>query len=593
MCGITGYNIKNSNALHFVLSSLEALEYRGYDSAGVSYIDDNKICTQKVAGRIIDLYALFPEIPYANIAIGHTRWSTHGKPTTENAHPHHVGKVSLVHNGIIENYQEIKKELQNLGCEFHSTTDTETIVHFINRELQKYNVHIVIQNVLKKFKGKYAVAFLIEGDDNIYAFRSSGSPLVVGVLENGYTIASDFNTISQHTNKFIILEDWQYTIFNDNNITFFNSSGEKVEKNTIVKNIQQASLTKNNFKTFMMKEIHEQPDVVQNLLSYYVMNNTVNLQIGDIKQYHNIIIVACGTSYYSGLMGKYLIESQLKIPVSVEISSEFAHRTRPFLDKTLYIFASQSGETADTVAALEHTISNKTPCSKILSILNNAQSSMAQKSDFILECLAGPEIGVASTKNFIAQLVLFYFISSQNNQVSLEILNEIQKIPEAIKNILQNDNIKQSILNVSNKIIGAKKIVYTGRTLLFPIACEGALKLSELSYLLVQPIASGEFKHGPIAIVDSDTIAISLTHSQNMYNKSLLSNEEILSRDGIVITISDNEESEISIPEARDFKYTYPLLITVAVQLLSYYTAEKLGNDIDKPRNLAKSVTVE
>jgi glucosamine--fructose-6-phosphate aminotransferase (isomerizing) len=594
MCGIVGYNIEAFNALDLTLSSLKHLEYRGYDSVGLSFMQNGKIVTKKIAGRIDDLSSQFTQEENSQIAIGHTRWSTHGKPTVENAHPHHVGNVSLVHNGIIENYKELKEELLFEGCVFKSTTDSEVIAHFIAQALKKHTPCKAIEQVLAKFTGKYAVAFLIEGDNTVYAFRSSGSPMIIGVLDNGYTLASDFNTVSHHTNRFIIMEDRQYALLTSKTARFFNAKGEVIQKTPIIKDIQTTKFTKDGFETFMMKEIHEQPQVVRNLLLHYTKNGKISLNIPAISRFDKISIIACGTSFFAGSLGKYIIESYAAIPVTVEISSEFSHRKQPFAKNTLYIFASQSGETADTIAAMEYTIANKTPCSKILSILNSVQSSMAQKSDFILECFAGPEIGVASTKNFVAQLVVFYLLTLQSNS-SLEhlIIDELIRIPYAIEAILANHNTMQAIEKTVESIINAKKVVFTGRTFLFPIACEGALKLSELSYILVQSIASGEFKHGPIAIVDDTTIAISITHSQNMYQKTLLSNEEILSRNGTVIVISDSTSADISVTEASDFTHTYPILLTIVIQLLSYYTAEKLGNDIDKPRNLAKSVTVE
>jgi glucosamine--fructose-6-phosphate aminotransferase (isomerizing) len=324
-----------------------------------------------------------------------------------------------------------------------------------------------------------------------------------------------------------------------------------------------------------------------------VKNGEIEMNIPEIKNFDNISIIACGTSYFAGCLGKYTIEAYSQIPVTVEISSEFHNRKQFFPKKTLYIFASQSGETADTIAALECVQQNKTNCSKILSILNYTQSTMAQKSDYIIECLAGPEIGVASTKNFIAQAVIFYLLAAQNSGKSSEILAELERIPNKITQILESKQIQEQIHDAVSQIIEAKKVVYTGRTFLYPIACEGSLKLSELSYLLVQSIASGEFKHGPIAIVDDQTVVISLMHTQNLFQKTLSSNEEIASRNGVVVTISDDANSSISIPQSKNFVHTYPILLTIVVQLLSYYTAKKLGNDIDKPRNLAKSVTVE
>lgn len=599
MCGVVGFNLKSSNALELSLKSLHFLEYRGYDSAGIAFVKNGKIAVKKTTGRVSDLENICHDVINPSItsepsmAIGHTRWATHGKPTSENAHPHSSENIFLVHNGIIENYQEIKAELISEGYNFQSATDTEVIAHFLNRELKNKSPQEAILSAFSKLHGKYAVAFMINGDENLYVFRSSGSPMVVGFMENGNAIASDFNAISHQTNKFSLLGDHEHAILTNNSVTFFNQDGTEISKPVIIRDIEAVKIDKGLFETFMMKEIFEQSAVVSNLLQHNVKNGKIDMSIPEIANFDRISIIACGTSYFAGCLGKYAIEAYSQIPVTVEISSEFHNRKQFFSKKTLYIFASQSGETADTIAALECVQKNKTECSKILSILNYTQSTMAQKSDYILECLAGPEIGVASTKNFIAQVVIFYLLSAQNSSQEGEILAELEQIPSKIAHILESQTIEGQIHNAVSQIIDAKKVVYTGRTFLYPIACEGSLKLSELSYLLVQSIASGEFKHGPIAIVDDQTVIISLMHTQNLFQKTLSSNEEIASRNGIVITISDDENSSISIPQARDFVHTYPILLTIIVQLLSYHTAKKLGNDIDKPRNLAKSVTVE
>ena len=594
MCGVVGFNLKGSNALELSLKSLHFLEYRGYDSAGVAFIENGKIAFKKTAGRVADLEKICESsLINASIAIGHTRWATHGKPTSENAHPHYSENIFLVHNGIIENYQEIKAELILQGYEFKSATDTEVIAHFLNRELKNKTPQEAILSAFSKLHGKYAVAFIMNGDENLYVFRSSGSPMIIGFMENGNAIASDFNAISHQTNKFSVLGDHEHAILSNIGVTFFNKEGAEISKPVIIRNVEEVKIDKGLFETFMMKEIFEQSAVVSTLLNHNVKNGEIEMNIPEIKNFDNISIIACGTSYFAGCLGKYVIEAYSQIPVTVEISSEFHNRKQFFPKKTLYIFASQSGETADTIAALECVQQNKTNCSKILSILNYTQSTMAQKSDYILECLAGPEIGVASTKNFIAQAVIFYLLAAQNSEKSSEILAELERIPKKITQILESKQIQEQIHDAVSQIIEAKKVVYTGRTFLYPIACEGSLKLSELSYLLVQSIASGEFKHGPIAIVDDQTIVISLMHTQNLFQKTLSSNEEIASRNGVVVTISDDANSSISIPQAKNFVHTYPILLTIVVQLLSYYTAKKLGNDIDKPRNLAKSVTVE
>lgn len=595
MCGVVGYNITGGNALDWALSSLQNLEYRGYDSAGISYIKGTKIITQKSVGRVSNLHALCPQNEQTNVAIAHTRWATHGGATVVNAHPHHINNISLIHNGIIENYKVIKHELELKGCHFISLTDTEVFAQYIAYHINSKSVQDIIKDIFEQFTGKYAVAFLIEGQNTIYTFRSKGSPMVIGVLENGHAIASDFHAIAQHTNRFILMEDYEYAIIQHDQASFYNKNGISVTKEITVRNIQNAVLTKNGFDTFMMKEIHDQPDVIKNLIHNYICDDEISFtNFSGISKFKKIVAVACGTSFYASLFGKYIIEQYTDIPVIVQISSEF-HALKQFWDdNTLYIFASQSGETADTISAMEYTIANKKPSSKILSILNYIHSGMAQKSDYVIQCFAGPEVGVASTKNFTAQIIIFYLLAIQYNTKKYNnIILEIKSIPSIMESLLANKVFHSSIRSVSEKIINANKVVYTGCTFLYPIACEGALKLSELSYLIVQPIPSGEFKHGPIAVVDDTTVVISLLHSQNLYHKITSSNEEIKSRNGSVIDISDNSDASISMEIAKNLPHTYPVLMTIAAQLLSYYTAEKLGNDIDKPRNLAKSVTVE
>ena len=595
MCGIVCYALKNENAIPLTLQSLHHLEYRGYDSVGLSFFENGKIATHKTAGRVLKLEKEFFQNKHkaSSLTIAHTRWSTHGNSTTENAHPHHVGKIALIHNGIIENYKEIKQELENAGCKFTSQTDTEVIAQYINLHLQN-NPRQIMQQVLEKFQGKYAIAFIVEGEEKIYALRSSGSPMVVGFLKNGFIIASDINTASHHTNKFIVVEDREMLEIVAESLKFFNQNGKEITKQHFERDVIKQEISKNGFETFMMKEIHEQSGVVQQILQNLTDGTKIKLPF-EIANFEQIKIIACGTSYFAGLFAKQIIEENQEIPVAVEIASEFSQRRQPFLQKTLFMFASQSGETADSISAMELVVLKKTPCSKILTILNNVQSTMGYKSDFTIPCFAGVEIGVASTKNFIAQLIVFYLIAFQNVQEG-QILKELQLIPQAIASILANIKLEESIAKVAHKIVESKKVVFTGRTFLAPIASEGALKLSELSYISVQSISAGEFKHGPIAIVDNSTLLISLTHSRHLFQKTLLSNEEVSSRDGNVCLMGDksaNYPLEIVVEEAEYFQKTFPILLTIPVQLLAYCTAKILGNDIDKPRNLAKSVTVE
>ena len=595
MCGIVGYNIFGKNALEMVLSSVQSLEYRGYDSAGASYVKNGKVFTKKTVGRVSNLQEICPKNEETQTAIAHTRWATHGGAVTANAHPHHVNNIALIHNGIIENYAEIKQTLQEKGCEFVSSTDTEVISQFIAYNIKTKTVDVIIQEILTTFTGKFAIAFLIEGDETIYVARSKGSPIVIGYLQNGHAVASDFNALAPHTNKFAIVEDYEYAKLGKNSLVFYSKNGQIIEKVAKEYDIQQTSLTKDGFETFMFKEIYEQPDVIKTLVHNYVDGQKIVFpHFFGLQNFKKVVAIACGTSFYACLLGKNLIEKYANIQVITSISSEF-HASKQFWEEdVLYVFASQSGETADTISAMEFVIANKAKSSKILSILNYTHSSMSQKSDFVIQCFAGVEVGVASTKNFIAQAVIFYLLSIQNNkEFGKNIVDEIQQMPQIMENLLKNNNFHEQIKNVSGQIIKSKKVVYTGRTMLYPIACEGALKLSELSYLIVQPIPSGEFKHGPIAIVDEFATIISLMHSGNLYDKTLSSNEEIRARNGNVVEISDSPNATISIDGAKNLLHTYPVMLTIAVQLISYYTAQMLGNDIDKPRNLAKSVTVE
>ena len=611
MCGIVGY-IGSKQATDVVLDGLIALEYRGYDSVGVAYIDSDKNGKViKQAGRVEGLAPLVRQKVPANchIAIGHTRWATHGLPNSNNAHPHanNDSTIFVVHNGIIENYLELKDQLTKNGYIFHSDTDTEVIPNLIDYYLKRTkSLSQGIKDALNDLTGAFAIAVLSTLEPNtIYAARLS-SPLVIGVGKNeDYILASDPNAIMEHTKEVVFLDDNDLAVIKKGQLTIenFKDQAQKDPKIELL-DYDQEKTSLGDFPNFMLKEIFETPQTIKTATLGRVLADvgivklggleTVNTQLGYIDR---IVIVACGTSYYAGMVGEYLIEELANVPVEVQLASEFKYRQEPFSRSTILIAISQSGETADTIAALEKV--KDFGCLR-LGIVNATGSSIARLTDAGVYCHAGPERAVASTKAFIAQVTILtliaLYLSKGEHKSYLKLLNELEALPDKARVILdQSDTIKK----IAIKYKDSSDFLYIGRGLLYPCALEGALKLKEISYIHAEGYPAGEMKHGPLALIDKDFPTLALATNSKILDKTMSNIEEIRARSGPVVAIATEGNKKIHLL-ADDVIYlpdtheqTQPILTAIAMQLFAYFIAEAKGLDIDRPRNLAKSVTVE
>lgn len=605
MCGIVGFSGKTA-AENLLRQGLERLEYRGYDSAGIALLDE-EIKVFKTDKRVKSLGALIPESENSQIGIGHTRWATHGAPTVENAHPHlsRNGKFAVVHNGIIENYSALKEILQIEGYKFQSQTDTEVIPMLLEKHYNG-NLKETVLSVLKLLKGSYALGIICADYPDTIVAAKHFSPLIIGVGKDCNFIASDICAVIEHTKQVIYLEDDETAFVTDNNIEILNSSGKKINPKISRIDFDINAARKQGYEHFMLKEIIEQPDAVRRTLEGRIKNFSVFFENIDLnasiwQNINRIQIVACGSAYHAGIVGKYVFEETLRIPVDVDVASEFRYRNPVVDENTLTIVISQSGETADTLAAA---LEAKKRGSYILAIVNVVASSIAKAADGVIYTHAGPEIAVATTKGYSTQLVQLYLIAfmlaekleTMSNEKIAYALSELQKLPEIIETaLLEKENIKKLV--ESQKTV--EDIFFIGRNIDYAVSLEASLKLKEISYIHSESYASGELKHGTIALVEEGTRVIALCASQNLFEKQLSNIKEVCARGAEVIACVSKEntalESEVKgiirIPEI------YPLFIASAevipFQLYAYYTALLKGCDIDKPRNLAKSVTVE
>ena len=590
MCGIIGYRGKQ-NALPIILNGLKNLEYRGYDSSGIAFQKNNKIEIIKKEGKICNLESILPN-DVSNIAIGHTRWATHGEATSINAHPHNVGKITLVHNGIIENYQELKSFLIEKDYKFKSETDTEIITGIID---YYYNLDQDILKVLKRLdtlaRGSYALGIMVEGDNKIYALRKK-SPLIVGISEDGLFIASDVPAILDYTKKYFLLEEEEICILGDICHVYLN--GKEVQKEIKEFTTNIGSSKKDGYPHYMLKEINEQPSVIENLIS-----SILNKETTDLTKYKNIQIVACGSAYHSGMIGKYLIEEYLNIKTDVYIASEYRYSKMFYSKDTLFIAISQSGETADTLASLllakEHGIHT-------LAIINTVGSSIARNADEVLYINAGLELAVATTKAYSLQvLMLSLLVYKSLNQHNLlekkelyDILENFKQLPSLIKQVLEYD-----FGCLTDKLYKHENIFFIGRQIDYALCLESSLKLKEISYIHSDTYPAGELKHGTISLIDNSTPVIAIVTNNNISEKTISNIKEVKARGAYVLLLvtenilvsNDIYDDIIKIKKTTTF--TSPIITIVYSQLLSYYIALKRGCDIDKPRNLAKSVTVE
>ena len=608
MCGIVGYIGKN-NATKLVLEGLKKLEYRGYDSAGLSMIRDNKLVTFKKKGRIKVLEDSFDQDEFSsNICIGHTRWATHGEPNEINAHPHLSTdeKISVVHNGIIENYLELRNDLTKKGYKFLSQTDTEVIPNVIS---DNYNGDI-LEAVFKSteiLRGAYSLCIIDENEPNrLIAVRNS-SPLLFAICEDGYFVASDITSVIEHTNKIIYLEDGDVVDMRDGSYKIYDKNHKEIKREITEVEISAADASKEGYDHFLIKEIHEQPRLLREVISIKHKDYKINLpaegslSLDELKKINKIYVTACGTAFHAGEAGKFAIENLAKIPVISEIASEFRYKNMFVDDKSLVIFVSQSGETADTLAALREA---KALGAKTLAITNVVGSSISREADKVVYCYAGPEISVASTKAYTTQVISLYFlamdIALKLNKITedevKEIIENMEKLPGQIEEILKH---KGQFQDIAELIKDAKSIFYTGRSLDYITAKEGALKLKEISYIHTESFPSGELKHGSIALIEEGTPVISVATQSSILEKTISNNQELIARGATVISIAeeknefvrDSSDVMIEIPDTIDL--LTPLLAVIPEQLIAYYTSVLLGNDVDKPRNLAKSVTVE
>jgi len=611
MCGIVGY-IGKRNAVPILIEGLRRLEYRGYDSTGIAFYENGNIVLRKTAGKLANLESIIRDHNYeSHLGIGHTRWATHGKPSDINAHPHSdcSGKVMVVHNGIIENYLSLKKTLIAEGHVFRSETDTEVIAHLIERYLHDGNLLEAVRKALHKVKGTYALAVISNADpDKIIAARK-GSPLIIGWGKEEYLLASDVPAILNYTKDAIFLNDNEVVVLHKNGVEITDLENGYFRPERIYQIPWNPELAeKNGYPHFMLKEIHEQPQAIRNTCSGRinldkgkVCWDEVDLSREEIRKISTIYMVSCGTSWHASLVGKFMIEALAQIPVEVDLGSEFRYRTPIIKGATLTIGVTQSGETADTLGAMRRA---KESGSRVLVICNVVGSSATREAGGVIYTHAGLEIGVASTKSFTSQIVAFYLFALYLGRIKglisrslfCEMMAELAAIPGKLEEVLRKE---KKIEQFANLYWEKKNFVFLGRGITYPIALEGALKLKEISYIQAEGYAGGEMKHGPIALVDKDMVVVSLIPRNFIYEKMLGNIEEIKARDGIVIAIANQGDEEIRekadhvfyVPKSNDF--LTPILFTIPLQLLAYHIARKRGCDIDQPRNLAKSVTVE
>ncbi len=597
MCGIVGY-IGKKNAIEILINGLEKLEYRGYDSAGIAFLtDDIKILKNK--GKIKNLKNKINFDEKSTLGIGHTRWATHGEANEINAHPHQVGKITLVHNGIIENYEEIKKELINKGYTFKTETDSEVGCALLNFLYQKnQNMIKSIEEFKTIVKGSYALGIICSDDkDTLYTVKNA-SPLIIGVGDNENFIASDVPAILKYTNKYITLDDLEFAKITKDKIECYDKKNKVITKDIKIFSGDAMDIEKNGYEHFMLKEIHEEPSVIKKTFDKYIDNNKIGDKIPDLSKYKKITIVACGSAYHAGLIGKNLIENYANIPVDVEIASEYRYKKHFFNEKELVIVVSQSGETADSLASLKLAKENKIDT---LGIINVKESSIARESDIVLYTEAGNEIAVATTKAYSTQVALFSLISltiaNKNNLLNkdeiIEILKEIKLLPNKIEQLINNDIYQK----IAEEIYKDDDIFFLGRGIDYAIALEGSLKLKEISYIHSEAYAAGELKHGTISLIDKDTPVIAIITDNNIKDKTISNVKEVKARGAKTILISnenlDNScfDKKVIIPSIHPL--LQPLLTVIPLQLIAYEVAKLRDCDIDKPKNLAKSVTVE
>ncbi len=602
MCGIIGINAKNSDVIGSIVNGLKNLEYRGYDSAGIAAIVNGVIEAVKAKGKIQNLELEVNESGFSsNVAIGHTRWATHGAATKINAHPHQTDQVSVVHNGIIENYLAIKNELIQAGHHFFSTTDSEVIPHLITSYLDQGKSALeAVKSTIRRLEGAFSIAVIFTDFPDIMIAARRGSPLVIGYGDEQMIVASDAYALAFLTNKITYLDEGDVAVLYDNKVEIYNQD-ILVTKEVVFIDNNAINIGKGNFRHYMLKEIFDQPSIVANTINAYSDFNSLALDI-DFNNISKITLVACGSSYLAAMSGKYWLEKLVDISIEIDIASEFRYRESYLPENGLCIFLSQSGETADTLAALRYAKQKK---QKTLSIVNVKKSSLDREADYSLPCFAGPEISVASTKGFTTQLVVLLLLSlhiaHKLKKISdFELSDKLRIIAELPGRMAELLNNCEAIKVIAKEFSGSKNAIFIGRNYMYPVALEGALKLKELSYIHAEAIAAGELKHGPIALIDEDMPIIVLAPYNNLFEKTASNAQEVAARGGKLISISSKEgnaelkslcKHQLSISVSDPL--IEPIIYALPMQLFAYYVAVLKGTDVDQPRNLAKSVTVE
>ncbi len=607
MCGIIGIVGKDAVSDRLV-DGLKRMEYRGYDSAGVCTVHDGQLIRRRAEGKLVNLVeVLKKEDAPGMIGIAHTRWATHGAPTTSNAHPHATSEVALVHNGIIENFKPLREELSARGRSFESETDTEVVAHLVSEQVEAgKSPQDAVQSVLPQLRGAFALAIAFKSNPDLLIGARLGSPLVVGYGEGETYLGSDALALAPLTQKIAYLEEGDWVVINGDGAQVFDSANNPVQREVTTSGVSAATIEKGQYRHYMQKEIFEQPTVVAQTLQSYIRPLEQQVALPqmdfDLKDIKRITIVACGTSYYAGMVAKYWFETFARVPVDLDVASEFRYRDPVLEPGGLALFISQSGETADTLAALRH---SKEQGQKIAVVVNVPTSSMAREADLLLPTHAGPEIGVASTKAFSCQLAVLAALAAHlavvkgkmTRDEEHEVVEHLTEAPAALNAALAHD---EDIADMAHLIAPARDVLYLGRGPDYPLALEGALKLKEISYIHAEGYASGEMKHGPIALIDEAVPVIVLAPSGPLFEKTVSNMQEVMARGGKVVLISDaaglaeaGEGCMATIEMPKVHPLIAPLVYAVPVQLLAYHVAVAKGTDVDQPRNLAKSVTVE
>jgi glucosamine--fructose-6-phosphate aminotransferase (isomerizing) len=608
MCGIVGI-LGREPVAPSLIDALKRLEYRGYDSAGVATLENGELARRRAEGKLRNLEARLAREPLAGtIGIGHTRRATHGRPTESNAHPHATDRLAVVHNGIIENFRELREELEKKGAQFGSDTDTEVVAHLVTEEMKNgCPPATAVAAVLPRLRGAFALAFLFTGEEDLLIGARKGSPLAIGYGEGEMYLGSDAIALAPFTDTISYLEDGDSAVLTRSGVDVFDAGGSKVERPVLKSSAAAFLVDKGNYRHFMAKEIHEQPEVVGHTLAHYLDMAAEQVRLPsalpfDFRKLERISISACGTAYYAGLVAKYWFERFARLPVEIDLASEFRYREAPLAPGGLAIFVSQSGETADTLATLRYAKEHK---QHVVAVVNVLTSTIARESDAVLPTLAGPEIGVASTKAFTCQLATLACLAiaagrargvlSEEDERTL--VHSLIEVPRLMAEALA---LEPQIEHLARDLAKSRDVLYLGRGTSYPIALEGALKLKEISYIHAEGYAAGELKHGPIALIDETMPVIVIAPYDRVFEKTVSNMQEVAARDGKIILLSDPQGAREAHVDSL-YKLTLPampatvtpLVYAILVQLIAYHTAAVMGKDVDQPRSLAKSVTVE